>query len=85
MIDCRSVARSLTSGSIERTGTLKRLEVKLHLWMCVHCSRFARQLRQIRLVARKFSARPDQSTCAAGEDLESRIINKLSSQRKGGP
>lgn len=44
---CREVSRCLAEGALETAPWHRRLLVRLHLSMCVHCSRFARQLQLI--------------------------------------
>lgn len=80
MMDCRSVARLLTSGSIDQESALKRLKVKFHLWMCEHCSGLARQLAQIRSAARQMTSSMEPPTSTPGNDLESRISKRLSTR-----
>lgn len=41
---CREVSRCLAEGALESAPWHRRLFVRLHLSMCAHCSRFARQL-----------------------------------------
>jgi hypothetical protein len=78
MTSCKQVARLLTSGELERSGFWTRLRVRLHLWMCRHCSRLARQLEQIRSAARRLRATFDAEKPAAGEEgLEARLLKKL--------
>lgn len=59
MLTCRQVVRIL--GSDEPLTLRKRIELRLHLMMCKHCSCFYRQLRMIKeavsvLLGRKTSS-----------------------------
>ena len=47
MPSCREVTGLLASGELESVPRMKRILVRLHLSMCAHCSRFARQLHAI--------------------------------------
>ena len=76
MIRCRAVAELLSSGRFHDAGLLKRLEVKLHLAMCRYCSRFARQLEQLRYATRRETAHLD-----ADRRLEDRLLRKISDRR----
>ena len=75
MISCKSVAKLLMSDQIQAQSSWKRLEVRLHLAMCVFCSRLARQTEQLRSAARGVS---EQETPA--QDFEDRLIRRLSGQ-----
>jgi hypothetical protein len=77
MISCKGVAKLLSSDELSGQPWWKRAEVRLHLLMCKYCSRFAQQIEQLRLAARRA---PDPAD--VDSDLEERIIRRLS--RKGG-
>jgi hypothetical protein len=62
MPSCCDVSRAVASGALEDAPARRRLAVRLHLLMCRHCRRYARQLRAIALVARDLFRRP------SGED-----------------
>jgi hypothetical protein len=72
MISCKNVARLLSSDELANLGWWKRAEVRLHLAMCKYCSRFARQIEQLRNAVRqrKDLAEPDPL-------LEERIITRI--------
>ena len=52
MISCREVTRTISSGELEAAAWPRRLRVKLHLLMCRHCRRYARQLEKLGAAAR---------------------------------
>lgn len=67
MLTCRQ-ASQLVSESQERTlGRQERWGLRLHLWVCVSCRRFERQVRLLRRVLRRL-ARLSESD-AQGPDL----------------
>lgn len=79
MIDCRTVAQLLSSDDFSKQGYLRRAEIRLHLWMCRHCSRFAKQIEQIRGAARSLKPSLDAKAQGPEEDtLENRILRRLS-------
>lgn len=79
MIRCRNVAELLTSGRLREAGFGTKFQVRMHLWMCRHCARLARQVRLMGEVASKLAtAIGREKTACAGEDLESRLLRKLS-------
>ncbi len=47
MMICREAAELVASDGLEGAGWGRRLGVRLHLLMCRHCRRYARQLRAI--------------------------------------
>ncbi len=52
MLSCKEVARILASGALDEYTWGRRLALRLHLLMCRHCRRYARQLRAIAAAAR---------------------------------
>jgi len=56
MPTCREVSRAVASGELERAGFWEGLGLRLHLLMCRHCRRYARQLRAIGQAARDLVA-----------------------------
>jgi hypothetical protein len=79
MIRCRNVAELLTSGRLRDAGFGTRVQVRMHLWMCRHCSRLARQVKLMGAAASKLAATIGRETPGAdGDDLESRLLRKLS-------
>ena len=51
MLSCKEVARAVASGALDDAWS-RRLALRLHLLMCRHCRRYARQLRAIAVAAR---------------------------------
>lgn len=47
MPSCREVTDRLAEGELENAPWHKRLLIRMHLSMCAHCNRFARQLELI--------------------------------------
>ena len=47
MLSCRDVTRKLGSEEAAESSSWLRLQIRLHLLMCRHCRRYARQLRGI--------------------------------------
>lgn len=79
MIRCKQVARLLTSDQLTGQIWMKRVEVKLHLWMCKYCSRLAKQIHQLRVAVQRVFGKPMEALGSqAGENLEKRVLSKLS-------
>ncbi len=77
MFSCRKVAELLSSDLLASESLSTRLQARFHLWMCRHCVRFARQLAQMRAVARSRQIIEGLDPVSGGESLEDRIIGKL--------
>ncbi len=50
---CREVSCCLAEGELENSPWHRLLLVRLHLLMCAHCARFARQLKLLGLAWRE--------------------------------
>lgn len=55
---CRDITLLVSRARDERLGLRDRLAVRLHLLMCRHCARFARQLDVLGRLAKKFTGGP---------------------------
>lgn len=79
MIRCKQVARLLTSDQLAEQIWMKRVEVKLHLWMCKYCSRLAKQIHQLKAAVQRVFGEPmEELGSPAGQNLEKRVLAKLS-------
>jgi hypothetical protein len=58
MPTCREVAHAVAGDELEEGSARRRLGVRLHLMMCRHCRRYARQIRAIGRAARDVLAPP---------------------------
>ena len=52
MLRCKETARILASDALDDLAWGRRLALRVHLLMCRHCRRYARQLRAIGAAAR---------------------------------
>ena len=86
MMRCNEVAKLVTSDLLTSSSLIKRMEVRLHLMMCEHCSRLLRQLKELRAAARGiaglFDHELDQGT---GQEMETRILRKISHDHQDPP
>lgn len=72
---CKETSHLVASGEIEQEGVWLRFLVRLHLMMCNHCSRYAKELKTIANLFRqktKQQISPEQS-----EHLTQRILQRL--------
>lgn len=72
MLSCRAVSELLSKEEFRDAPLWTRFAVKAHLAMCRRCSRFARQLAQIRSAVRESFSQQE-----ADPELESRIAQKI--------
>lgn len=73
MMNSRNVAKTLTSVDWESLSAGRRFSIRMHLWMCQHCRRFRRQLKQMsEAVRHTFSTQP-----ISDDELSRRILERL--------
>ena len=53
MLSCTEVARLLASDQLQDANWIRRLSLRMHLTMCRHCRRYAKQLDLIGAEARQ--------------------------------
>jgi len=76
LLKCNEIARILSSG--EDVSWMKQAQLKMHLAMCKHCSRYAEQLHMIAGSARRlFASQSEQDL----EKLEAQVIREHSSKK----
>ena len=82
MLKCRDLSRLVASGEIEDFGFMKRMEIKLHLFMCKHCRNYLAQIRSIGQGAKDAAAEtePDQEQL---QRLEKNICDKICNHDHG--
>lgn len=69
MIRCKEVATLLSTDQVGYQSVWRRIAVRLHLMMCRHCRRFARQLTLLKQTAADLGGRFDSEVSA---DFEQR-------------
>lgn len=74
MYRCSEVVRLISSDEYLIAGVLKKLQIRLHLAMCKHCSKYARQLRAIAAAIRKGG---DDISLSELESAKRRILQQL--------
>ena len=53
VLSCKEVSRLVASDELATAGVVKRLRIRLHLFFCKQCRRYAEQLRIIGTAARQ--------------------------------
>jgi predicted anti-sigma-YlaC factor YlaD len=56
MLRCKEVVRLVASDELAGSGLMRRLAVRMHLAMCRHCRRYAKQIRELGRAAREIWA-----------------------------
>ena len=74
MIRCQEVATLLSTDQFASQPMWRRAGVRVHLMMCRHCRRFARQLARLQQVAADLGATFDAEV---GADFAQRVQEKL--------
>jgi hypothetical protein len=78
MLSCKQVARLLSTEELYRASLPTRWGVRLHLWMCRNCSRFAAQIRLLGSAARANLGQEAGKADNDATNLEERITRRLS-------
>lgn len=82
MLSCREVTEILGTDSLGEISWHRRLGVWLHLLLCRHCRRYARQLRSIRKVAHGlWNQTPEERRRLA--ELERTILRRSAETGRG--
>ena len=81
MMKCREVATLLDMEQVGEASLWARIGVRMHLMMCQHCRRFARQIRQLRAGAQSMRSVIDSEASDAG--LEEKIARTLGLSDRG--
>jgi hypothetical protein len=82
MLSCREVTSLTASDRLASAGFRQRLAVRLHLLMCRHCRRYARQLRAMAIVMRDLAR--DEVPGGAHLALEARLLGTIRAGRRPG-
>lgn len=83
MLKCRDIVRMASDGSAQDASFGKRVAIRIHLMMCVHCRRFFRQMSLLgRLVRERADEEINQHPPPDG--MEERLVRKLCSITSNG-
>lgn len=74
MIRCKEVATLLSTDQLASQPVWRRVAVRVHLMMCRHCRRFARQMALLTQAAASLGATFDAEV---GADFSRRVQEKL--------
>lgn len=72
MLTCKDASHLISESQERRLGFRERWSLRMHLWMCVSCSRFERQMALMRQALRMLGKRAEDETDSSGFPPESR-------------
>jgi hypothetical protein len=75
IFNCREIATMLDTDQVENQRWIDRIQIRVHVWTCWHCRRLLRQITWLKRIARESAAVKSDNP-----DLESRILQKLTSK-----
>lgn len=67
MLTCKDASRLISEGQERHLRLRERWGLRLHLWICVNCRRFERQIHLLRRALRELAQRAETDT--QGPDL----------------
>jgi hypothetical protein len=77
IMNCREIAALLDTDQVQDQNWVNRIQVRVHIWICWHCRRLARQIRWLKKLARESA-----SVVSENPGLETRILQKLTSPKQ---
>ena len=77
MMSCEELSRLMASDELATLGWGRRLRARLHLLMCRHCRRYAKQIRTLGDIARSAGRNQQEEDASARERLEESILNDV--------
>jgi hypothetical protein len=84
MLTCKDASQLISENQERPLGFRERWGLKVHLWMCVNCRRFERQMTLLRLALRMLGRRAEVDTDSSGFPPEARErIRKALAERGG--
>lgn len=76
MLSCKEVVKTVSSE--ERTTWRRKLEVRLHLMMCRHCGKYAKQLELLKIgIQNLLSSKAKSADKSKIQNVENRVLEKL--------
>jgi anti-sigma factor RsiW len=75
MLRCSEIVRLTSSDEYLNAAILKKLQIRLHLAMCEHCSKYVRQLRALSVALRKTA---EEVPASEVETAKTHILQRLS-------
>ena len=84
MLNCKDASHLISERQERPLGIRERWSLRLHLWLCVNCRRFERQLALMRKALRLLGQRAEADAASADLPPEARErIRKALAERHG--
>ena len=83
MLKCREISRIVAADGTDDLGFMRRLELRMHMIMCVHCRNYLKQIRALGAEARRLAAGGEPSSQEL-EKLERDICDQIINHGNGG-
>lgn len=77
MLSCKDATRLISQSMDASLPVTKRIGVRIHLLICIYCTRYEKQLRLIRETLRRLSAAEDHPERPAGEILSPEARDRI--------
>lgn len=83
MLTCKDASRLVSEGQDRKLSLGERLGLRLHLWMCVHCRRFERQIQLLRRALQRLDSQAEvfEQTSTLSIEASDRIRNAIADRR----
>jgi hypothetical protein len=82
MLTCKDASRLISEGQERHLRFRERWGLRLHLWICVNCRHFERQIHLLRRALRKLAQRVETDT--QGPDLSPEARERILTALAGG-
>ncbi len=79
MLKCKEVSALVSSDNLDNAGFMKKMEVRMHLLMCKHCSRYFDQIKSVGQGA-KDMAHGQEADSEQIERMEKNILDEVRDQ-----
>jgi hypothetical protein len=83
MLKCQDIAKIVATEGAGDLSLLRKMELRLHMMMCIHCRNYLRQIKALGEGARRLAAGAEPSTREL-EELEQEICNRIINHGNGG-
>ena len=86
MLNCRQVTRLVSQSMDVRLGWYQRLAVRVHLFYCVWCRRYAAQIQFLRNAAKELAVEaPSTSPAKLSDEAKGQMRKRLEEALKNSP
>jgi hypothetical protein len=73
MLTCKEVSRLLSQSMDQPLPRMKRIELRIHLWLCSACSNFDKQLKFLRQVVNRLDDEHQSGHAGLSSEARERI------------